>query len=463
MDLLIAALALALPMLLGMLCLQRIVPAGLPGRVALVAGNGGLLGLLFLPQLMRLFAAAGLGLHLVGLTVALILLALLVTRLPQSARHNPSHPGQPAASGLAQALFALFFALIAVRTVSLGLELLWRPLFPWDATMQWATKARVWFEHADLVPFVDHDTWLALGGAGVYTDRHPYYPATVPLLQTWICLALGDWNESLMNLPWLACYAALGLAFYGHLRLAGAGPVVAVAFTYLLLSMPLLNIHVALAGYADLFLAAAFGCAAMALHNWVRTRQAWLAGLCLLFALLCTQIKNEGVIWVLTLAPAAALVYFSRGAVVKLSLLVAAVAVVTWLAVPADSVIVGHRLSDFTPAFNRPALSGLIYSVWIHDSWHLLGYLLLLALPWAALTAAGRDYRALALALGCALAAFAFLFLFTGFGSGAVNFASVGRLELQLAPALLFLAALVARRYLQDEPSPQATRGPQSG
>ena len=90
-------------------------------------------------------------------------------------------------------------------------------------------------------------------------------------------LATGRWDESLMNLPWLLCFIALGAAFYSQLRNAGVSPAIGMAFSYFLLSMPLINTHVALAGYADLFLGAAYCGALMAFHNWVSTKTA-LAG-----------------------------------------------------------------------------------------------------------------------------------------------------------------------------------------
>jgi len=43
------------------------------------------------------------------------------------------------------------------------------------------------------------------------------------LLQVWMNLATGQWAESLMNLPWVLCLAALGGAFYSQLRVSGVG------------------------------------------------------------------------------------------------------------------------------------------------------------------------------------------------------------------------------------------------
>ena len=58
-----------------------------------------------------------------------------------------------------------------------------RPLFPWDAWMQWGTKARVWFELRTMAPFVTASEWLQATGPNVYFDAAPHYPATVPLLR----------------------------------------------------------------------------------------------------------------------------------------------------------------------------------------------------------------------------------------------------------------------------------------
>ena len=36
----------------------------------------------------------------------------------------------------------------------------------------------------------------------VYFDASPEYPPTMPLLQVWSCIALGRWDDALMNWPW---------------------------------------------------------------------------------------------------------------------------------------------------------------------------------------------------------------------------------------------------------------------
>jgi hypothetical protein len=299
MEALYTVIALALPVLLGGLWLSPFVPAQSAGRTALVWGNGTLIGLLLIPQLMLGLDALDIPLTFTStasLVGALIALALVV-RLFKGKHAQFSHSSVLYYSALPashKALFNFLLLLIFLRVATLGLEVLWRPLFPWDATMHWATKSRVWYEYHSMVPFVMNWEWLELGGKGVFTDAHADYPATVPLLQVWMSLTLGQWNPSLMNLPWLLCLIALGTAFYGQLRVSGVGPLIAMAFSYLLLSMPLLNIHVALAGYADLFLGAAYCAGLMAWHAWAKTKQQWQAVLALFFAISCALISVGG-------------------------------------------------------------------------------------------------------------------------------------------------------------------------
>jgi hypothetical protein len=467
MDFLLTTIALTLPILLGGLWLNQIVPVSNTGRTALVWGNGALLGLLFIPQLMRGLDALGISLTFVTIAAligALIALAL-VTQLVRGRRAQLASGPMCYVSALPashKALFWFLLLLIVVRVTTLGLEIVWRPLFPWDATTHWATKARVWFEYNRIVPFVTKDAWWEIGGAGIFTDLHPHYPVAVPLLQVWMNLALGRWDESLMNLPWLLCLIALGSAFYGQLRAQGLGPVLAIGFAYLLLSMPLLNTHVALAGYADIFLGAAYCAALMAFHSWFTTRQRWQGVLALFFAISCALIKDEGLVWSLTFVPAMAFILMPRREAAKLCVLLPLVLVLLWLVRPAGMEIAGNPLDYLALGFHVEGLVGMLQSIWLHDNWHLLGYLLLAIIPLGLLMpgATIRTYLPISVALATAVMAFLFLFLFTGFGVAASDFTGVGRLSIQLAPGLLYLSALLCNELLtsgssQVEPFPQ--------
>lgn len=454
-------LALALPLFLGGLLVDRVMPGAFPGRTSVVWGNGMLAGLLLVPLLIRLTDSTGAALSFS--TIALIVAALIV--LLASARRwcIARGSGQPLAEPANQRLSApqklllvLLVLLIVLRLVTLGLELLWRPLFPWDATMHWATKAKVWFDSKSLVPFVENEQWLELGGAGVFTDHHPGYPVTTPLLQTWVSLSLGRWDESLINLPWLLCCLGLLAAFYGQARAAGSTVLTATVFTYMLLSMPLLGTHVALAGYADLFLGAVYCAAIMAFHNWSLGRGRGQAMVAIFFALCCPLIKNEGLFWLLTFIPGVIVVLLPvRRA---LTLLAAGVVVLALalLLVPQDLAVAGHSLADLNLRYRPGALAGIATSILIQDNWHLLGYLLVGLTPLVLVLrkSASGKLAVVAATLLSAMVLFLFLFLCTRYSRGAMHFTAVGRISLHLIPALTFFCLLLWNELVARTPVP---------
>ncbi|MGL4566863.1 MAG: hypothetical protein ACRCVD_16325, partial [Halioglobus sp.] len=356
-------------------------------------------------------------------------------------------------------LLVLLVLLIVLRLVTLGLELVWRPLFPWDATMHWATKARVWFDSRSLFPFVENGQWLEQGGAGVFTDHHPGYPVTTPLLQTWVSLALGRWDESLINLPWLLCCLGLLAAFYGQARAAGSTVLTATVFTYMLLSMPLLGTHMALAGYADLFLGAVYCAAIMAFHNWSLGRGRGQAMVAIFFALCCPLVKNEGFFWLLTFIPGVIVVLLPvRRA---LTLLAAGVVVLALalLLVPQDLAVAGHSLAELDLRYRPGALAGIATSIWMQDNWHLLGYLLVVLTPLLLVLrkSASGKLAGIAVTLLSATVLFLFLFLFTRYSMGAVRFTAVGRISLHLMPALVFFCLLLWNELVARAPAKWTT------
>jgi hypothetical protein len=465
------AVATLLPVLAGGLFLNRLVPKNTPARLFIVCGMGALLGVMLTPQIMHLTDALGYGLNfstVIGILAALSIALMLSHFLPGNHSVHQGASDPHTLSHLERLLVTTVVALITLRIASLGFEVLLRPLFPWDATMHWATKARVWFEHKAMLPFVDYHSWLELRGSGVFVDRHPQYPPMIPLLQVWMSLALDAWDESLINIPWLVCFIGIGATFYGQLRLAGVGTTVAAVSTYLLISLPLLNTHVALAGYADLFLGSAYGCAVLSLHNWIMHRERWLAVMAVLFGVLCILIKAEGVIWALSLIPAITVAYLGRREAAQHFLLLFLWGVLFLLVIPSDLDIAGYATKDLVPSFNFEALRGILLTIWVHDNWHLAGYFALLLIPLGVIMpgAMTKKFLGLTTTVACSVGAYVYLFIFTGFGEGAADFAAVGRLSIHLAPGLLFLCTLVYNELLCRESfwvDPDAPRAVKKG
>src|SRR5690606_15410410 len=140
----------------------------------------------------------------------------------------------------------------------------------------------------------------------------PHYPATVPLFQVWSALLIGRWDDALVNLPWWVSGAAFAIAFHGALLDLRFRPLVALLGTTLVMSLPILNAHVALAGYAELPMAAYLSLGTLAALRFLRTRGAADAMLAALLLVACVSVKNPGKVWLIVLVPGLAVAASAR-------------------------------------------------------------------------------------------------------------------------------------------------------
>jgi len=422
------------------------------GGTALRLGYAYLVGALLLTLWMRVLSLSGIdfgrlsigGPLLLG-AVALLVWALRRQRIPlQAWRDAPRMLVRPALPRWQRLAWTLLLAWMALRFALLAAEVAWRPLYPWDAWVEWATKARVWYELARIVPFVHADVWLA-GAPGAYFDASPNYPASVPLLQVWSCIALGRWDDSAMNWPWLLMLIALALSVYGALRDAGLSLLAALVGAYLAASLPLLDAHVALAGYADLMMACVYTLAALAFYRWTLRRDPRDAALALLLALCCPLIKVPGAIWALTLLPGVVVALLPRFGPRLVALAFGVGALVLLFLAQSAPMILGHRLhADFQPPWHALGEAYFLFA-----NWHLLWY----AIVALAIIGARRLIRPplapLAVVVASGLAFLGVVFTFTNVAAWVADFTTVNRATLHLAPLLVVLCVLLWQELSQ--------------
>lgn len=267
-------LSILLPTLAGLPWLLAAQGNRAPGGWALAIAYGYVLGLLIAIAGMRV-------LHLAHVPIGLLTAALLPVlagaigwwRLRATA---PGHARADArAAGVAwqsmpratRVVCVAVLGLIALRLATLWMEVVLRPVFPWEAVSAVAAKARVWYELGALAPFVSPSAWLE--GLGQYTDTEPGAFALPSLLLVWTANAIGQWHEGAIGFPWWMLGASLALALYGHLRRAGGGIAFALCAVYVFLSLPLVDLHIALAGAPQWVGAAGVGLAGCALLRWL--------------------------------------------------------------------------------------------------------------------------------------------------------------------------------------------------
>ena len=417
------------------------------GRVSLRLGYGFFVGMLLLTLWMRALSFVGVpfgwlsigGPMLVAVAAATVWVAKRgalswgATRSVVAGLRPPARPRWHAI------VWVLLLAWLALRFASLAAEVAWLPLYPWDAWVQWATKARVWYELGHIVPFVRADAWLA-GANGAYFDASPNYPATVPLMQVWSSVALGRWDDSAMNWPWLLTLIALALAVYGVLRDNGMTPLGALIGAWLVASLPLVDVHVALAGYADLMMAALYALAALELYRWARRRDPRDAVFAALLALCCPLIKIPGVVWALTLVPGVVVALMPRRGpkIVACGFGIAALALLA-LGRSGTTVVLGYRLNlDFAPSWYALAQSYFFFA-----NWHLLFYGAVVMLLVGARRLIAPPLAPLTM---IAAAGVAFLFVVFGYTNASTwmsDYTTVNRATLHFAPLLVCLGMLL--------------------
>jgi hypothetical protein len=421
-----------------------------PGYIPFVAGCGFLVGLFLLTAWMRALSALVIAFGVVPIGAACAIVAGVAAFHALRVRSDWMQRSRWIAAlhrrDLPDTSRVLWFAILgwlALRFVLLLLEVLRQPLYPWDAWTQWATKAKVWYALKTMAPFVDAAQWLAAPGAAVYVDAAPNYPATVPLMQVWSATLLGRWDDALVNLPWWLMGVAFGLALYGFLRKISLGPVAALVGAWLVLSLPILDTHIALAGYADLPMAAYFTTTALAALTFARTRSWRDLALALVLALACITVKNPGKIWVATLVPALIVAMVPKYGLRIVAAMFAAVGVLAVVLTRTGMTVLGYHLEL---QFDMP-WQGLYDAYFAYANWHLLFYaaVLVAAIGWRYVLSPGIAPLTVLVLTGLAFLMFGFGF--TNARLWVEDQSTVNRATLHLAPLIVVWIVLVYRAW----------------
>jgi hypothetical protein len=390
----------------------------------------------------------------------LLAFTLLAALVAWSRRPAAAHKLQNAAKWKLSTLLLVLACLTLVWRGWLALhEILLRPTYPWDAWDAWSVKSKTWVLLGHYAPFVPIAEWLHHPAQELYTSIAWGYPPTLAWMQVWFASAGGGWVEPLVNLPWFALWVGLLCGHYGQWRALGFTRTQALAGTYALGSLPLLDVHVALAGYADLWVAAVFGFGVLAWLRWMLFHDRVQLAIAIGCALLLPMLKLEGAVWLLLFA--AIMIYgllprpWRRRVFIVLSLLLVGLAAVRglklpvpglgWVAISRDTLtvpVIGHLSVAWHPA----AFSSVLNSLFAQPNWHLLWWLAppIVIWRWHELRASESALQLGCLLLGC-IGFLLFLFLFTDAASWAESYTAINRLLMHIVPALLTFLMLLLR------------------
>jgi hypothetical protein len=362
---------------------------------------------------------------------------------------------------------------IIVHLSLVAIEIAYRPVFPWDAWLNWIYRAKAWFLQGTLFPFPSPAEWAANPIGPAYNVAGNNYPTFVPIIALWAASSLGSWSETLVNIPVLLCGIALAMGMYGHCREIGGNYLESTIAAYVLLSIPLVGTHLALGGMADIWVAGFVGLGFVALIRGLIESNRYLVALGLLMAALAIMVKMEGLVWCVAAACLYLLLTRPRPTIATAALIMI-MALIAWLTGLTSVELPGLGLVGYVdgvvhvpfkggyPLMQFELADDYLQNFFSLGSWNILWSLLLLTLPllwWVEPPRAGRTVICFYLIF---MATQVVIFGFTEQGRWAEDSTAINRLPLHFVPALVFCLMLpVIKLRLQQATrnrSPQAAR-----
>jgi len=268
---------------------------------AISLGMGMGLGVTAFTMFISAFAGLSFGRASVG--VPLLLFTLIFLFLFRSKVKAPARPlrQRPSLRGWRLYLTILMALWIAAKVGFVFYESLTRPVYSYDTYLNWAVSAKFFFYRAGLILDAGDEHFFGRGYR--FFIGHPLH---LPLLETWISIAVGRFHEVYIKAPGAIYFAGVaGVLYYAVKREAGA--FYALITVFFLVSLPIITVH-GQDAYADLPLSFFALSGTVALWRFLREDNLpylILSGIFFGFAMF---VKNEGLFF--TLAGGTALLIF---------------------------------------------------------------------------------------------------------------------------------------------------------
>jgi hypothetical protein len=361
-------------------------------------------------------------------------------------------------------LVGLLLTWITLHVILTAVEIVYRPVFPWDAWLNWMYRAKAWFLQGEIFEFSSPMAWAAgLTDQAYNVDGHNY-PDLVPVTALWAATSLGFWSDTLVNLPVLLIGIALAMALYGSCRESGCSPLLSLVPVYFLVSIPLIGTHLSLAGMADIWMAGFTGLGFISLIRGIIENSRYQLVLGVFLAALAATVKIEGAVWFLTAI--ATLLLIARPALtLTVTGVFIALVLITWILGTSYAVIPGVGMVGYQDGMIHVPFKGsyrmmqfeLTDAYFLHffcrGSWNLLWGLLLLSLPLLISQKTAHLRRPLTIFYLAFIATQVMIFGFTEQGRWAEDGTAINRLPLHFTPALIFCLMITVASFLRDRSS----------
>ncbi|WOJ96924.1 hypothetical protein R0137_17030 [Congregibacter brevis] len=276
-------------------------------------------------------------------------------------------------------LCALFVGLSIVHITLASIDAALRPVFPWDAWNSWFPMTLQYYQADTLSAPVD-------------TMKGQAHLPTINLIEIWILKATGPASLAFQIL-WPAALTALWLVVFGFMRESCCSLALSAFAAYVVVSMPLVSTHAALAGYAGLWLSLATTIAFFEVSRLLASGSGrWSAFLAVVVAMV---LKTSGIVVAFSCFAAFLIFYPWNARSISTRKLAGGAAVIVGLAVVSVLVDISYitaitsRLSRDaawlgTANFNQVslALSAIANSVFISINWGIAPAIVVAAIAW---------------------------------------------------------------------------------
>lgn len=322
------------------------------------------------------------------------------------------------------------------------------PNIAWDSWMVWIGKANQWVNHGLSIPIHGLNEWLSNPNSLFNVSAH--YPDGLPLI--YFLPKLFDINDSdTTYVLYLVAFAMMTLLLTSRLQRKGASGYLQIFMVLVLYTTPLLNSHLMIAGYADIWMAMYIVLIMLTFVDYHEKQDIGVGITLICYLSMLPMLKLEGWVWLFLfiithlLVIAANHPYKYRIAGGVLVVLISVVALgginlnfpVGNITINAEKIEIFHIINahiQFVDITNE-ALAGFIGQ----NNWSILWF----GLPFLLISffISKHDHASqiahvfFILALFC----FFFLFYFTEASNWAKDLTALNRVVLQLVPCYIFL------------------------
>jgi hypothetical protein len=308
--------ALVIPTLVGILILAILFredrTIGLLDRLCLAYPLGAVMITIqmFILGLLRISLTLGNTVLPLVVEIALLLCWIAIKKIPIFPRPHFQFWNDLTSSEMKtirKVVLVLSLLWIVAKVVSVFVETGLIPIYAWDAWANWSAGAKLFYFTKSLLLDASTQDFFTRGAVSRITN----YPIHNPLMQVWMSLWIGRFDEVLIKF-WVPLYLVSMVVYLYNLTNRELGRLSAAVLTVIFLSSPLMSYH-AVEVYSDLPLGVYLFLALAAFLHAMRGKQSYVP-LIGVFSAAAVFTKDEGLFFAFPLIVSAAIFFWQRRA-----------------------------------------------------------------------------------------------------------------------------------------------------